>query len=71
MPLTRHALFALRLEEMRQRGEHTEGMSRYAPTASMSSYPTEQRVADEMEYMKQHGPPTPPEQYFTQSLRDF
>jgi hypothetical protein len=43
--LTRHALFSLRLEEMRRRGEPTDGMSQLAPTPSHSSEDSRERVA--------------------------
>ncbi|RMD45106.1 hypothetical protein DV735_g112, partial [Chaetothyriales sp. CBS 134920] len=39
--LTRHALFELGLEDMRRRGEPTEGMSQRAPTVSHPSWNTE------------------------------
>jgi hypothetical protein len=43
--LTRRALFDLRLEEMRQRGEPTEGMSQLAPTMSFTTEDSDERAA--------------------------
>jgi hypothetical protein len=53
--LTRRALFDLRLDDMRRRGEPTEGMSQRAPTPSYSSEDSKEREARGLALIKAHG----------------